>query len=164
MSGQNEQLFKDFLIDSKFLAGQMRDILDIVESSPDEQRALNDFSNIADRIMGAAKSFAAELPPNHAIHLISDSTLFLKKIGKKMAEIDNTDQFYILCMGMLKETTGVVDTLLDKIDQPIDEIRKSLPEGLTDKLKTIHQQFYEGAGAAEMSQSEIDALMSKING
>ncbi len=164
MSGHNETIFRDFLIDSKFLAGQMKDILEIIEKNPEEQKALADFSNISDRIMGASRSFASDFPADHPIQLISDCTSFLKKIAKKMVEIDNTDQFFILCMGMLKETTVVIGMLLEKVEQPMPEIRKNLPEGLTDRLMVICQQFYEGAGAAEMSQAEIDALMKKLNG
>jgi hypothetical protein len=164
MSEKVDPLFNDFLIDSRFLTGQMKDLLETVQQDPDKQKSLGDFSNVSDRIMGAARSFGRAFPEGHPIHVISDCTSFLKKIAKNMVEIDNTDQFFMLCMNLLLETTTIVELLFDKIDQPMDEIRKLLPAGLNDRLMVVYNQFSETAVAVEMNQSEIDELMKKLNG
>lgn len=160
----DQAVYDKFLVESKRLADEMADILTAVEKKGAfEQAKLEEYSNLVDRIMGGAQSLAMAYPSTHPLHIIGDYCSFCKKISKKTAQIDSSDQFYNVCVAILQETTSTLKAVLQNIDKPTDEIKKVMPEGMTDRLRFVFQQFSDGgAGAAEMNQSDIDELMKKL--
>jgi hypothetical protein len=158
-------IYKNFVEESKKLCIEMEEILVKVEKQGVfEQQKLEQYSNLVDRIMGGARTLATEAGPGHALNLIGDYCSFGKKISKKTAEIDITDQFFSVCLAILHETTTTLKVILANIDQPSDKIKDKIPEGMVDRLRFVYQQFSdsEASGNIEMNQSEIDDLMKKL--
>lgn len=166
----DSEIVKDFVDESKTLIEDLIQLLDGIEGDYSQVAKLEDYGNRIDRIMGGAKSLALLAPPEHALHLIADYTALCKAVGYKGAQIKNNSQFYDICVALLLDATETLDQMLDRMDIPGDDLKKSLSNTFLERVRWVSNQFSDdmrgsvdtGKTGGKMSQDDIDELMRKL--
>lgn len=164
------EILKDFTLESNIIIKESTSLLDKVEGEMVQAKRLQEYGNLVDRIMGAAKSIAAAAPANHAIHLVSDYAALCKSVGYKTSQIDDNEQFYIICVALLQDATETLGKLLGNLDKSPEELRESISNAFIERLRWVSNKFSsdynesvgESPGQQRLAQSEIDELMKKM--
>lgn len=168
----DKEIIKEFLDESKTLVGELVVLLENIEGDFSKVGLLADYGNGVDRIMGGAKSLALLAPPDHALHMISDYAALCKAVGYKASQINNNEQFFEICVGLLLDATETLVQLLENIDKDSKTLKKSLPQAFLDRLSWASDQFSAqvsatvltgvAAGAKSTSNPEINDLIKKL--
>lgn len=166
----DKEIVEDFVTESKSLIEELIDLLESIEGDFSQIHKLAEYGNNVDRIMGGAKSLALMVPPDHALHMISDYAALCKAVGYKASQIKDNEQFFAVCVALLLDATETLNMLLDSIDKEGAVLRETIPQAFIDRLRWVSHQFTEaysmsvGTGAApqKMKQTEIDELLQKL--
>lgn len=167
----DKEILNDFLNESKKLVSESLLLLEKIEDDPTQVRKLEEYGNSVDRIMGGAKSIALLVPPNHALHMVSDYAGLCKAVGYKASQIVGNDHFYNTCVALLLDATETLSELLDNLDKSSEELKKSLSETFIERLRWVSNKFnsefrssVDASGSSEkkLGQNEIDDLMKKL--
>lgn len=166
----DKEIVEDFVNESKSLIEELIDLLESIEGDFSQVQRLADYGNNVDRIMGGAKSLALMVPPDHALHMISDYAALCKAVGYKASQIQDNEQFYDICVALLLDATETLEVLLRNIHKEGALIRETIPQAFIDRLRWVSNQFSEsvtasvGVGSApvKMNQSDIDDLLKKL--
>lgn len=170
MSLDNE-ILKDFLVESKKLVQEAHDLLESVEGDMTQVQRLQDYGNAIDRIMGGAKSIAILAPPDHSLHLISDYSALCKAVGYKTSQIIENENFYNTCVALLLDATETLQGLLDNTDKSSTDLKKMFESTFIDRVRWVSEKFSsdfnasvdaKGSAGKKLAQSEIDDLMKKL--
>ena len=102
--------------------------------------------------------------------MISDYAALCKAVGYKASQITDNEQFFDICVALLLDATETLEVLLERIHEPIMDLKKSITQAFVERLRWASEQFTEGysmsvdTGAAgnKMKQSEIDDLLKKL--
>ena len=172
MSMIDDRSLKDFVAESKTLVKALLVKLDEMEGHPELARLFSDCGNLVDRIMGGAKSLGLQAPKDHGIHIVSDYTSICKIVSYKGAEIERNDDLFNAIHAFLFDATEILDLLLNRMDSPASEIKKTISSNFIERLKWISQQFQKTLSESEgeisdpvdtsLSQDDIDNLMKKL--
>lgn len=170
MSELDNDIVKEFVVESKTLINQLLEMLEKAEGDFSQVQSLEEYGNLVDRIMGGAKSLALLVPEDHALTLISDYAALCKAVGYKAAQIKDNEGFYDICVAMLLDATETLNQLVDKMDIPASELKKSWSNTFLERLRWVSEQFSSefrgsvdaGDAGKKMGQSEIDELMKKL--
>lgn len=166
----DKEIVEDFVNESKSLIDELIDLLESIEGDFSQVRKLADYGNNVDRIMGGAKSLALMVPPDHALHMISDYAALCKAVGYKASQITDNEQFFDVCVALLLDATETLSELLNNIHKEGELLKESIPEAFIERLRWVSNQFNEsfsmsvgtGNAAHKMKQSEIDDLLKKL--
>ncbi|WP_374080175.1 hypothetical protein [Bdellovibrio bacteriovorus] len=156
--------------ESKSLIEELIDLLESIEGDFSQVQKLADYGNNVDRIMGGAKSLAMMVPPDHALHMISDYAALCKAVGYKASQITDNEQFYDVCVALLLDATETLSALLNNIHKDGKLLKETIPQAFIERLRWVSNQFSEaysmsvGTGTApqKLKQSEIDDLLKKL--
>ncbi|HPI41851.1 MAG TPA: hypothetical protein PLJ21_13660, partial [Pseudobdellovibrionaceae bacterium] len=167
----DKDILNDFILESKKLVEDSLEILNEVEGQPDQAKRLADYGNLVDRIMGGARSLALLVPKDHAIHMVSDYAAVCKAVGYKSSQILENDSFFSACVGLLLDATETLEKLLDGVETPTVELKKSIPGTFIDRLQWVSKRFSKDFRSSvsavtdpsgAMSQDDIDGLLKKL--
>lgn len=172
MTNVDNEILKEFQTESKNLIEKMNSILESCEDDPSQVQRLEEYGQTVDRIMGAAKSLALMLPPDHLIHKIADYTAICKAVGYKSSQIRENDQFYDICVALLADGTEVLQAMIDGLSKPV-VVKELFSKTFLDRLRWVSGEFSANIRASvdvtkaskdkgKMSQSDIDALLKKL--
>jgi enamine deaminase RidA (YjgF/YER057c/UK114 family) len=173
----DNEILEDFKKESKNLLKEMDEILEKIEDRFDLVLDLEVYGQTVDRMMGGAKSIAAnfpeEFPSEHFIHQFGDYAALCKAVAYKASQIQANEQFYNVCIALLQDATDTLGKMLITLDKDTAlPISKILSKTFLDRLKWVSNQFgTEIRGtvssatsdrAKKMSQDEIDNLLKKL--
>lgn len=167
----DSEIIKEFVDESKTLVDDLVAILESIEGDFTKKSQLADYGNGVDRIMGGAKSLALLAPPDHALHMISDYAAVCKAVSYKASQINNNQQFFDICVGLLLDATENLAKLLTNIDKNADALKQNIPQAFIERLHWASDQFAvhvratvtAGATAKKTSgQEEINDLIKKL--
>lgn len=173
MSALDKEILKEFVMESKTLIQGLVAKLEEIEGEPSLASALADYGNLVDRIMGGAKSLGLLAEKDHAIHIVSDYTAICKAVSYKGSQIKDNDEFFNVVHAFLLDATEILEVLIQKIESPVSEIKKTIPSNFIERLKWLSHQFDDSYSASvdtkssnneesKLSQNEIDELMRKL--
>lgn len=166
------EILKHFVLESRVTIKDSTVILDKVEGEMVQAKKLQDYGNLVDRVMGAAKSIGMMSPPDHAIHLLADYAALCKAVGYKTSQISDNEEFFNICVALLQDATETLSSLLENIDKSHDELRKLLSNTFFERLRWVSGKFSTdynesvgtgGSGQKKLeTQDEIDDLLKKM--
>ncbi|WP_413574641.1 hypothetical protein ACLVWU_10460 [Bdellovibrio sp. HCB290] len=159
--------------ESKTLIEDLIDLLEGIEGDFSQVQKLAEYGNGVDRIMGGAKSLALSAPTDHAVHLISDYTALCKAVGYKASQIQDNQSLFDVCVATLLDGSETLSTLLDRIDEPMANLKTTIPQAFIDRLRWVSGKFSDSVSASvdaqgaapakqKLKQNEIDDLLKKL--
>lgn len=165
MSLDNE-ILKEFIVESKSLIEQSLEILESADGSPAKAKTLETFGNNVDRIMGGAKNLAMLVDVNHPLYFISDYCAVCKAVGYKGSQIKNNPDFYNICVALLLDATETLVEMIDHVSDENKNPRNLLTQTFLDRLQWVSNQFSkdirETVGEKSLGQNDIDELLKKL--
>jgi chemotaxis protein histidine kinase CheA len=102
----DEEIVQEFCSETKVLLSELEPLLEALELNPANFKALEDFGQKVDRIMGAAKSLEF-----HQMGLISE---FCKTISYKSAQSKNTE-LVIIVVAFLFEAVEILNAMIENL-------------------------------------------------
>lgn len=167
MSDIDSEIVDEFLQESKTLIEPMLELLEGLEGDFTQIKKLEDYGNQVDRIMGGAKSLAMLVPETHSLHLIGDYAALCKAVSYKASQITDKPQFYDICVALLIDATETLQKLLERINEPIEKLKKEISSTFLERLKWVSEQFsttFSGTvgTVGGLDQMGIDELMKKL--
>ena len=158
-----KEIVEDFCKEASELFMELQDVLEVLEENPDDSAELENFGQIIDRVMGAARSIGADE--------IATFCELGKTIGYKSSQIDD--------ISLLNIVVAVLFDAVDILIKMVDQLKTGNPhslEGLSteafvsrlnwlsDKFKDIERSScaMDGEGEGDMDQSSIDDLMASL--
>jgi hypothetical protein len=138
------EILIEFQSESKALIVQLMQILESVEAEPSLYKSLEQYGQIVDRIMGAAKSLNQMIPHNAKLETIGNFAALGKVIGYKASQVGNNEQLVTVAVALLLDATEVLgqlnDTLLETGSTANGEL---LSDTFLDRLKWLATKFDE---------------------
>jgi chemotaxis protein histidine kinase CheA len=102
----DEEIVQEFCSETKVLLSELEPLLEALELNPANLKALEDFGQKVDRIMGAAKSLEF-----HQMGIISE---FCKTISYKSAQSKNTE-LIIIVVAFLFEAVEILNAMIENL-------------------------------------------------
>lgn len=164
------EILKEFQDESKTLIAKMNEIIDKCEGDYSQVESLEDFGQTVDRIMGAAKSLALMVPPDHLIHRIADYAAICKAVGYKSSQIKNNEQFYDICVALLADGTEVLEAMIDGLSEKV-ELKELFTKTFLERLRWVSNEFGAEVKSTvdvnkgkkdKLTQNDIDELLKKL--
>jgi hypothetical protein len=163
-------IVEEFLAESKDLIKGLLELLENVECDFTRVQDLATYGNNVDRIMGGAKNLALMVEGEHALHMIADYAALCKAVGYKGSQLEGNEKLFDICVALLLDATENLEILLDRIHDPVADLRKVIPNAFIDRLRWVDKQFSDeysqsvGAGdpGEKLGQSEIDDLLKSL--
>lgn len=136
-----DKILREFKDESKTLIRELLDILETVENDLSDYRRLDQFGQIVDRIMGAAKSLEAGMADPGIVAEMGQCAELCKRIAYKGSQISDGD-FLQVIIAFLLDATEALGEMLEGID---DLSQKGLADKFSgtffDRLQWISKQF-----------------------
>lgn len=170
MADLNIEILKEFQAESKNLIENMNSLLESCEGDISQAKRLADYGNNVDRIMGAAKSLALQVPAEHLIHKIADYSAICKAVSYKTSQMKDNEQFFDICVALLMDGTEVLDSMIDGLSEGKTGIKDLFTVTFLERLRWVSSQFSKdvrgsveiGKQPDKLSQSDIDNLLKKL--
>jgi chemotaxis protein histidine kinase CheA len=102
----DEEIVQEFCSETKVILSELEPLLEALELNPANLKALEDFGQKVDRIMGAAKSLEF-----HQMGIISE---FCKTISYKSAQSKNTE-LIIIVVAFLFEAVEILNAMIENL-------------------------------------------------
>ena len=161
-----KEIVDGFCEESNELLGQLEDALDILEDDPSNTAQLEQFGQIIDRVMGAAKSIGADE--------IATFCELGKVIGYKSSQTDDLPLLNVV-VAVLFDAVDLLEKMVEKLQTGSEKQLEGLNtkafvsrlNWLSSKFKDIERASVtykkEGVGAENnLSQNSIDDLMASL--
>jgi hypothetical protein len=175
MSSIDKELVEEFQRESKDLISQMTEILEACESDFKQVKSLENYGQLVDRIMGAAKSLqvletkAPDEPPT-LLENIGNYAEICKAVSYKASQISSNEQFYNICVALLLDGTEVLETMVLGVSGGGLKLKDLFSLTFLDRLKWVSTQFAADVRATlsldkqktKMKQDDIDDLLKKL--
>lgn len=171
MANLDIEILKEFQNESKILIDKMGSILEACEGDYSQVKGLEEYGQNVDRIMGAAKSLALLVGPDHLIHKIADYSAICKAVGYKSSQIQDNEQFYDICVALLMDGTEVLQVMINGLSTGSTGIQELFSKTFLERLRWVSSVFSADIrGSVEvhkgqktkLSQNEIDDLLKKL--
>jgi len=172
MSELDNEIISSFLEESYDIVDQLEVILETCESSFSHVRQLENFGQMVDRIMGAAKSIALQLQDkNPALDAIGEYAQICKNVGYKSSQIKTNEKFYNVCVSFLLDALEVLREACDALKNKVP-INLEKKKNFLDRLKWIDGQFGSEYRASVdptakvpdfLNQEQIQSLVDKLS-
>lgn len=164
---QDIEIIRDFVSESKKIVTECLNLLENIEGNFEQVALLETYGNSIDRIMGGAKTLGLDLSKESVLSMISDYATVCKNVGYKAAQIQDNEAFFNICVGLLIDGSEMLFLLLDKVEQPLAEVKKVIPDEFIGRVRWALQQFSDDvrstvASKPSLSQAEVNALLNKL--
>lgn len=168
MTKIDNDILNEFLTEAKRLVAECQTLLEDLEGKPEAAPRLEEFANKIDRVMGAAKSLGLLATADHPLHMVGDATAVCKALGYRGAKVAHQPKLFEVTVSFLLDAVETVDELLDRLDEPPENLRADLKNTLLGRLQwisDIYRQIPEAGAASgeKLVQNEIDELMRKLS-
>jgi hypothetical protein len=164
-----DEILDEFRNESKGFVEEMLEILEDVESEPNQLSRLEAYGLLADRIMGTAKSLTVHGIGTGQLERIASYGELCKLVSYKCSQLTEKPQLAGVTVALLLDATEMLDQMLDSLsDENAPNINRLLNETFLDRLRWVSQQFDANlrgtvaVGGAKLAQDQIDALLKKI--
>lgn len=168
-----DELLVDFRNESETLVAQMTAILEDVETDFSKIKGLEQYGQIADRIMGGSKSLLMAITDNQAaVKTISNYTELCKAVGYQASQIVENDNLLTIVIALLLDATELLQSLVTNLGtEKQAEIKEIISETLLARLKWASEQFdknlrvsvaVEKQPSGKLNQDQINALLKQL--
>jgi hypothetical protein len=117
----DEDIIKDFQVESRTVLGELMEILGSIEDAEDADafpaQLCGEFAQKIDRIMGAAKTLAMMEPEHRGLEIISKVCDVCKTLGYKAAEKEDASVLAIL-IAFWSDALEIIQNLLRAVANP----------------------------------------------
>ncbi len=156
-----KEIVVEFCIESNELITQLQDTLDIIEEDPTQIQYLEQFGQVIDRMMGAAKSLGADE--------IATFCELGKVIGYKSSQAKDPALLEIV-IAILFDCVDLLNKMLKQLETGQEKHRDQLNmkafatrlKWLSEKFKHIERASCELSGEKVSKQDEIDKLLGDL--
>lgn len=161
-----DEILKEFQDESKGYVSELMEILEYVEENIEENKKLEQFGQVVDRIMGAAKTLEGAYE-DESLKSISSYSELCKLIGYKASQLNQQDEFCAVVVAFLLDATEMLEELIDNVGSS-EKISQTLTSTFLSRLQMISTKFdssLRGSVSAEgnaSTQAEIDELLKKM--
>lgn len=167
MARVDHEILSEFIGESKSLIEEGGEILDSIEGDQKQYLRLLEYANRVDRIMGAARSLATMVGPDHPLHLVGDATGLCKAVATRGASLSGRNpQVFDVTVAFLLDVNEFVGTLLLRLNEPLSSLKSQMQETFLERLRWLSDLYRqapeEKKGTGPMDQAEIDALLKKL--
>jgi hypothetical protein len=170
MSNIDEDIVKDFVIESKEIVQGLVVLLEGIEGDFSQVSKLEEYGQRVDRIMGGAKSLALLVPANHPLHMVADYSALCKVVGYKASQIQNNPQFFDVCVALLLDATETLSEWIEGLGgDTSQDLKNSFTSTFLERLRWVSNQFsaevrgsVDAGKPKKMVQNEIDELLRKL--
>ncbi len=163
------ELVADFKKESQELVGKMLVILETIEGDSSRFAQLEQYGQIVDRIMGAAKSLALMEPDlKEVMQSIGEYSELCKEVAYKGSQVPNNEALFSAVVGLLFDGAESIDRMLSNIEnQKFIDFKGALNKTFLDRLLWISKQFGANLrGTLDTTQnnsaSEIEIILKKF--
>ena len=141
-----DDLLSEFQSESKSLIGQLIELLEEIESDYSQHKRLENYGQIVDRIMGAAKSLEIlAIGPKAKLDLIGNYSEIGKTVAYKASQVHDNPNLFTLVVAFLMDATEMLKGLIDSLaDTAPMDIKSVTSKTFLDRLYWLSQQFGEG--------------------
>ena len=154
------EIVEGFVEESYSLLEEMEDLLENMEDEYTAQD-MEQFGQVVDRIMGAAKSIGADE--------VGKYTELLKLIGYKSSQSED-DKLIDVTVAVLFDATDLVKKMIQKIEKNDAKYMENMNteafskrlHWLADKFRDIHRSSVSHDGKTEDEDKDLDALMKEM--
>ncbi len=151
----------EFCDEAQDLFGQLEESLETLEDNPNNSKELENFGQIIDRVMGAAKSIGADE--------IATFCELGKLIGYKSSQTDDAPLLNVV-VAILFDTIDLLNKMITKLKtgdaKPLHALNTeafvSRLNWLSDKFKDIDRSSCNIEENKELDQKSIDDLMKTL--
>lgn len=147
----------EFKSESIELIDQMIGILESCEAGESEPVSMENFGQLADRMMGGARQLDSSLGGGHA-HLTSVArfTQLCKLLGYKASQLGSESPLWLLAVGVLLDASGELKILVGGLEESESKAVSAVNAALLDRLQWLNQQFDDNIdGSVPMSTGRI---------
>lgn len=152
-----KEIVDEFVVESLGLCEELEGYIEEMDDNLENSAAFENFGQVIDRIMGAAKSFQAERT--------SALCELGKTIGYKASQTDSI-QLREITVGCLEDLLEMLEGILKSIEKGVgEEIQKTNVEKFVERLKWLDTKFVgitRSSVAVNESQESIDDLLGKL--
>lgn len=164
----DNEIIRDFVSESKQIVTECLNLLESIEGDFEQVTLLETYGNNIDRIMGGARTLGLDLSEGSVLSMISDYAAVCKNVGYKAAQIKGNEAFFNICVGLLIDGSEMLSLLLDKVEFPLEEVKKSIPDEFIGRVRWALQQFGDDvrstvASKPGLSQEEVNALLNRLS-
>ena len=164
-----DELISEFQSESKTLIGQLIELLESIESDYSQYKRLEEYGNIVDRIMGAAKTMAEAMPGlKNSLDSIGQYSELCKTVSYKGSQVSNNESLYNVVVALLLDATEMLQDMVTNIgDHALVDVKKVLSKTFLDRLRWISQQFDENLRSSvdikqKTNQASIEDLLKSL--
>lgn len=164
----DEEILGFFKEESLELVERMTEILEEVEENLEENQKLEEYGQLVDRIMGAAKSLGIQEGDEDFKHISSYSEL-CKLIGYKAAQLKENSEFCNIVVAFLLDATDMLEKYISSVGEKKDmnELHSSVflerLRFIADKFdKNLHGSVAIDKKTTGSTQEQIDELLKKM--
>lgn len=165
MSNIDQDIVKDFMVESKVLLRDLVDLLEKIEGDFSQVLRLGEYAQKVDRIAGGAKGLALMMPPEHVIHMVADYAALCRVVGERASQINGNPQLYDVCVALLLDATEALSEGVGALEKVrlADELKNLLPKTFSERLRWFLNKFAaDSKKVQKLDQNEIDNLLKKL--
>lgn len=168
-----DDILVDFKSEADTLIQKLLAILTDVELDNRRHKALEDYGQIVDRIMGGAKSLALLRPEYEELRSVAAYAELCKAIGYRGSQIASNNEFTLIVVAFLQDATEMLEKMVSHLGTEADfNLEEELRDRLYDRLQWIAGKFDESYRSsvaiiknppqASTAKKEIDTLLAQI--
>lgn len=150
-------LMNEFKSESEDLVNQMIGILESCESGASGPVAMEDFGQLADRMMGGARQLVSNLGGDHSsLTSVAKFTQLCKLLGYKASQLGPTSALLPVSVGVLLDASEELRTMIVNLKEQDGGGSAVVSTALLERLKWLNEQFGANIdGGVPMSSGRI---------
>lgn len=161
-----ENLITDFQEESDGLLTQLLEILEGIEGDYTQVRRLEEYGQIVDRMMGAAKSLAmSDLDAQASLEIVGKYCELCKIVSYKASQVENNEGLYTVVVALLLDATEMLQEMVKGLDQGTISANQFLPKTFLERLRWVTTQLppdLRGSLNLSQSQESIDSILKSM--
>lgn len=173
MDDSLNEILDDFIKESKSLLEELLNILEKLEEDSSQVVKLEEYGQIADRMMGGAKNIAVNFAEKDLFfEKIIQFTELCKIVGYKASQINDNPQFFNVSVAFLLDATEMLDLMLTNFKKEKRIlIKEYLSQTFLDRLKWLSEHFDKNTRSSvavtndqgeATTQEQIDEILKKL--
>ena len=154
-----KELLNDFKSESLDLCRKMITILEHCEDNPADNSGLEQYGQLADRIMGGAKIFIMNVGDESGrMSVIATFTEIQKLLGYKGANLPANSGLLPVVIGFLLDSTELIEEVVRSLDgSDISAASRLVAKTILDRLTWVNAQFDASiSGAVPLTHKRLD--------
>ena len=164
-----EEILEGFQSESRELISQLLGVLEDIEGKSAQFQRLEEFGQVVDRIMGAAKTLAELDVCTKEMEKIGAFSELCKVISYKCSQVGNNESLFNIVVAFLMDASDTLLEIIDSLSTKAKNIDMNsfISDTFLDRLKWLSTQFDANLRATvgttkTVAQSQIDDILKQM--